>query len=41
MKVNDRMKGYEVDWHDNLGSDVSSGREALAKELAKAELPEG
>lgn len=41
MKVNDRMKGDGVDLRDNLGSDVSCGRKALAKEPAKAELPEG
>lgn len=41
MKVNDRTKGDGDDLHDNLGSDVSSGREALAKEPAKAELSEG
>ncbi len=39
--MNYRTKGDGVDLRDNLGSDVSCGRKALAKELAKAELPEG
>ena len=39
--MKNRAKGDGDDFHDNLGSDVSNGRETLAKEPPKAELPEG